>query len=167
LRIRPAGPDDAEVLWRIIEPTLRAGETYPLAPDWARSEALAYWFSPGHTVFVAEAAAPEADEQAEAVGTYYLRANGRGGGAHVANCGFMTAPHAAGRGVGRAMCTHALEFARAAGYLAMQFNFVVATNERAVALWQTCGFTIVGRPPGAFLHPRLGRVDAFVMYREL
>ena len=61
-----------------------------------------------------------------------------------------------GRGVARAMCLHSMEQARQRGYRAMQFNFVVSTNERAVALWQSLGFAIVGRLPRAFRHPSLG-----------
>ncbi|MGH6969068.1 MAG: GNAT family N-acetyltransferase [Stellaceae bacterium] len=101
------------------------------------------------------------------VGTYYLQANQRGGGAHVANCGYVTAAKSAGRGVACAMCAHSLDVARARGFRAMQFNLVVATNERAIRLWEQCGFAIVGRLPGAFRHPRLGPVDALVMYRTL
>ena len=51
--------------------------------------------------------------------------------------------------------------------IAMQFNFVVSSNDRAVKTWQAYGFEIVGRLPGAFRHPALGDVDAFVMYRTL
>jgi ribosomal protein S18 acetylase RimI-like enzyme len=65
------------------------------------------------------------------------------------------------------MCEHSLVHARSRGFRAMQFNFVVATNERAVRLWQLLGFAVVGRLPGAFEHPALGFVDALVMYREL
>lgn len=90
-----------------------------------------------------------------------------GGGAHVANCGYVTSPDAQGKGVGRAMLEHSLEQARARGFLAMQFNFVVSTNERAVKTWQAYGFEIVGRLPSAFEHPRLGFVDALVMYKRL
>ncbi len=140
-------------------PTIRAGETYALPSDWTETEALAYWRSPGHTVFVAEDGA--------VVGTYYMRANQRGGGDHVANCAFMTAASAAGRGVASAMCAHALQYAAAAGYVAMQFNFVVSTNARAVALWRRFGFEIVDRVPDAFRHPTLGLVDALVMHRKL
>ncbi len=139
---------------------IRAGETYPLARNLTQAEALAYWCAPQHDVVVAE-------EAGAIVGSYYLRANNQGGGAHVANCGYVVAPQAAGRGIARAMCAHSLERARARGFRAMQFNFVVATNERAVRLWQSCGFAIVGRLPQAFRHPRFGLVDAFVMYREL
>jgi GNAT superfamily N-acetyltransferase len=121
-----------------------------------RQSALAYWFSPGHEVFVAE-------DGNEIVGTYFLKANQRGGGGHVANCGYMTAPDATGRGVARAMCAHSLERARERGFHAMQFNFVVSTNARAVRLWQSFGFEIIGRLPKAFDHPRLGFVDAYVM----
>ena len=123
-------------------------------------DALMYWFAAGHDVFVAE-------ENAQAVGTYFLQANQRGGGAHVANCGYIVAGSASGRGIGRAMCEHSLALAKARGFRAMQFNFVVSSNDRAVRLWQACGFEIVGRLPGAFDHPRLGYVDALVMYRDL
>ena len=123
-------------------------------------QALNYWFAPGHEVFVAE-------EHGEIVGTYFLRANQQGGGAYVANCGYMTAPWASGRGVARAMCEHSLERARERGFRAMQFNFVVSSNVRAVRLWKSIGFEIVGQLPKAFAHPKLGLVDALVMYREL
>ena len=101
------------------------------------------------------------------MGTYYLRANNQGGGAHVANCGYIVAASASGRGIARAMCTHSLARARARGFRAMQFNFVISSNERAVRLWQSCGFELVGRLQDAFEHPRLGLVDALVMYRKL
>jgi ribosomal protein S18 acetylase RimI-like enzyme len=125
-----------------------------------REQALLYWLSPDHAVFVAE-------EDGEVLGTYYLRANQKGGGAHVGNCGYMTAVRASGRGVATAMCAHSLEYARAHGFRAMQFNFVVSSNLPAIHLWQKFRFATVGRLPDAFLHPRLGYVDALVMYRAL
>lgn len=160
LTIRPARADDDDAIWAILEPVFRAGETYPIPRDIGRTDALAYWRTPGHDVFVAE-------QDGGIVGTYYLRANQRGGGSHVANCGYMTATGATGRGIARAMCEHSLEAAGARGFTAMQFNFVVATNERAVRLWQSCGFEIVGRLPTVFRHPGLGLVDALVMLRAL
>ena len=160
LTIRPALPADDDAIWRILEPVLRAGETYPIPRDVSRADALAYWRTPGHSVFVAE-------DGGRVVGTYYLRANNRGGGAHVANCGYMTAQDAGGRGVARAMCEHSLRLARERGFTAIQFNFVIASNERAVRLWTSCGFAIVGTLPGAFAHPARGRVDAYVMFRVL
>jgi ribosomal protein S18 acetylase RimI-like enzyme len=158
--IRPFHEKDADALWAILEPIFRAGETYPQLRDMDRESALAYWLSSPHEVFVAE-------DHGEIVGTYFLQANQKGGGAHVANCGYITAPRATGRGVARAMCAHSLDRARERGFRAMQFNFVISTNERAVRLWQSFGFEIVGRLPKAFLHPTLGYVDAFVMYRHL
>jgi ribosomal protein S18 acetylase RimI-like enzyme len=160
LTIRPAAAADDDAIWAILEPTFRAGETYPIPRDISRTDALAYWRTPGHDVFVAE-------HDGKIAGTYYLRANQRGGGAHVANCGYMTATGATGRGIARAMCLHSLEAARTRGFTAMQFNFVVATNERAVRLWQACGFEIAGRLPNVFQHPKLGLVDALVMLRLL
>jgi len=158
--IRPAGPADANAIWEILEPTIRAGETYTLPRDMEREQALAYWFAPEHSVFVAE-------QDGEMLGSYYLRVNQKGGGNHVCNCGYMTAASAAGRGVATAMCEHSLDYARAQGFLAMQFNFVVSSNGAAIHLWKKFGFATVGRLPKAFLHPCLGYVDALVMYRTL
>jgi ribosomal protein S18 acetylase RimI-like enzyme len=90
-----------------------------------------------------------------------------GGGSHVANCGYMTAASATGRGIARRMCEHSLHHAKERGFKAMQFNFVVSSNERAVRLWQSFGFETVGRLPLAFLHPREGYTDALVMFRTL
>jgi ribosomal protein S18 acetylase RimI-like enzyme len=161
MRIRQATPNpDADFIWPILEPVIRAGETYTLPLDMTRTDGIAYWFAPQHEVFVAE-------ENGHALGTYFLKPNQQGGGSHVANCGYITAPWATGRGVARAMCAHSLEHARARGFRAMQFNFVVSTNQRAVALWQSFGFEIVGRLPAAFSHPTEGFVDALVMYRSL
>jgi ribosomal protein S18 acetylase RimI-like enzyme len=158
--IRAASEQDRPAIWRVIEPTIRAGETLMLPPDMTEAGGLGYWLSPSHEVFVT-------DEDGALVGTYYLRANQQGGGAHVANCGYATAPWAAGRGIARAMCEHSLAQAKARGFRAMQYNCVVASNERAVRLWLSCGFEIVGRVPASFLHPALGYVDTLVMHRAL
>ena len=160
MTIRLATPTDENAIWAILEPTIRAGETYTLPPNMGREEALAYWFSGEHTVFVAE-------QDGEVLGSYYVRANQKGGGAHVCNCGYMTAAWASGRGVATAMCEHSLEYAKSRGFRAMQFNFVVSSNEPAIHLWQKLGFAVVGRLPEAFLHPVLGYVDALVLYRDL
>jgi len=156
--VRPATEQDADAIWPIMEPIVRGGETYTLPRDMTREDALAFWFE--HEAFVAE-------EDGGIVGTYFLRPNQQGGGSHVANCAYMTAPWARRRGIARTMCLHALATAKERGFRAMQFNFVVATNERAMWLWQSLGFAIVGRLPDAFLHPAHGYVDAVVMYREL
>ena len=159
--IRLATRADDDALWPILEPTLRAGETYPQPRDINRAAALAYWWRPEHAVFVAE------DESGMLVGTYHLKANSGGPAGHVANCGYMVLPQAAGCGIGRALCLHSLAEAKARGFRAMQFNLVVSTNVRALHLWQSCGFAIVGRLPGAFDHPSHGLVDALVMFQTL
>ena len=160
MRIRPAGREDAPSIWRIIGPTIRAGESYALDRDMTEADALAYWLGQDRETFVAE-------EDGEIVGTYFMRANQAGGGKHICNCGYITSAAATGRGVARAMCSHSLEHARQRGYRGMQFNFVVSSNTRAVTLWESLGFAIVGRLPEAFHHPTLGYVDAFVMFRAL
>jgi ribosomal protein S18 acetylase RimI-like enzyme len=156
--IRTATPADQGAIWSILEPVIRAGETYALPRDMPEAEALSYWMAPDHQTFVAV-------QDGKIAGTYFLCANQRGGGGHVANCGYMTS--AAVRGTGRLMAEHSLQQARLRGFRAMQFNFVVGTNERAIALWKSLGFQVAGRLPQAFQHPAHGYVDALVMFREL
>lgn len=158
--IRAAGAADEAALWAMLEPVFRAGDTYLVDADISRGDALAYWTGASHGAFLAETGG-------SAMGTYYLRRNQGGGGSHVCNCGYITAPEARGRGIARAMLEHSLEAARAAGFRAMQFNCVVANNARAVATWEKSGFQTVGRLPGAFHHPEDGYVDALVMWKDL
>ena len=159
MNIRPATSGDREKIWAIIGPVIRDGTTYAVPASMTKEEALSYWFTDGHDVFVAE-------DASAILGTYYLRANQRGGGNHVANCGYMTSAAARGRGVATRMCEHSVQHAFARGFRAMQFNFVASTNEGAIRLWQKLGFAIVGRLPLAFRHPAQGFVDALVMYRQ-
>lgn len=158
--IRPAQPGDADAIWKVIAPTIQGGETYALDRDLPRDAALHYWTGPDRETFVAES-------DGVVLGTYYLKPNQQGGGRHVCNCGYITGGTAAGRGIGRQMYEHSVAQARSGGFRAMQFNFVVSTNERAVRLWQSLGFEVVGRLPEAFHHPTKGFVDALVMFRTL
>ena len=160
MQIRVATQADHLQIWETLRPVIRAGETFALPRDMNAQDALSFWCSPDKTTFVAEL-----DDQI--VGTYYLRTNQLGGGDHVCNCGYMTNENARGRGVAKAMGEHSLAYAREQGFRAIQFNFVVATNERAVALWQKLGFEIVGTSKGAYHHARLGFVDVYVMYQQL
>ena len=160
MAIHLATDSDHDAIWTILEPMIRGGETYTLPRDMSKEQALDYWFSADRETFVWK-------ENGEVLGTYFLKANQQGGGAHVANCGYVTSPAAQGRGIARQMCLHSLERARERGFRAMQFNFVVSTNERAIKLWASLGFDIVGRLPLAFEHPTQGFVDALVMYRQI
>jgi GNAT superfamily N-acetyltransferase len=161
MEIRPLDErKDGDALWSILEPVVRAGETYALPRDWDSVQALGYWCAPNHRVWVAE-------ENDRIIGTYFLQANQLGGGDHVANAGFVTDRNTTGRGIATALCTHALQLAASLGFKAMQFNFVVSTNDRAVVVWKKLGFAIVGTLPNAFRHPARGFVDVYVMYREL
>lgn len=157
IRIRGAVTDDADAIWAILQPVIRAGETYALDRDLTREAALAYWSAADRETLVA------VDDSGDVIGTYFLRANQAGGGNHVANCGYMSAR----RGVGRLMAEDSLVRARTRGFAAMQFNFVVASNTGAVTLWQSLGFAVIGRQPDAFRHPGRGLVDALVMHRLL
>lgn len=159
MNIRPACDDDDDAIWAMLNPVFRAGNTYTVPSDISRDAALNFWKS-GHEVFLAE-------DSESPLGSYYICPNQKGGGAHVCNCGFVTANLAQGKGVARAMLEHALQHATNSGYRAMQFNFVVSANTRAIAIWERYGFQTIGRLPDAFLHPELGYIDALVMYRKL
>ncbi len=160
MNIRRALESDREAIWRIFQATIAPGDAFVYDPNTPREEAMAYWFAKGTLTYVAE-------REGEVIGSYILRPNRPGLGDHVSNAGFMVDPAARGLGVGRAMGEHALAEARRLGYRAMQFNFVISTNESAVHLWQQLGFRIVGTLPGAFRHARKGFVDAYVMFRSL
>ena len=155
--IRTAEPDDKDAIWSMLEPVFRAGDTYAIDPSISREDALKYWLS-AHA-YVAEEDAP--------LGTYYIRPNQAGGGSHVCNCGFVTSAAAQGKGVARAMLEHALVEAKRLGFEAMQFNFVLASNTRAIDIWTRAGFARIGVQPRAFLHPTLGYVDALILHKFL
>jgi L-amino acid N-acyltransferase YncA len=160
LNIRPATEADRDAIWNIFHAVIAPGDTYTFDPKISRDEALAYWFRADTDTYVAE-------RDGRLVGTYILRANQPSLGSHVANAAFMVAPTARGLGVGRHMGEHCLSEARRLGFRAMQFNFVVSTNDAAVRLWKQLGFKIVGTLPGAFRHPQRGYVDVYVMFRSL
>ena len=164
IREAEAGVDWSGGIWPIFQSVIAAGDTYAFAPGMEEPSARGAWMLPRPArVFVALDA-----ERGTILGTSFVKANQPGLGAHVANAGFMVAAPAAGRGVGRALAEHALDWARTAGFAAMQFNYVVSTNTRAVALWGRLGFTIIGKVPEAFEHRPLGRrVDVFIMHRFL
>jgi ribosomal protein S18 acetylase RimI-like enzyme len=160
ISIREATPHDFDALWPVFHEIAAAGETYAYARDTTKEQAFALWMETPRCTFVAE-------ENGNVLGTYCLKTNQAGGGDHVSNCGYMVASAARRRGVARAMCEHSQQVARKLGYKAMQFNFVVSTNEGAVKLWNRLGFATVGRLPQAFNHPSKGYVDALVMYKWL
>jgi L-amino acid N-acyltransferase YncA len=160
VKIRPATDADRETIWNVFREVVAVGDTYAFDPGMSREDALAYWFGTGTHTFVVE-------NDRRVVGTYILKANQAGPGAHVANAAYMVAKDARGLGVGRKMAKHSLTEARQLGFRAMQFNFVVSTNASAIHLWQQLGFKIVGTLPSAFRHPEAGYVDVYVMFRSL
>ena len=160
MTIRPANPADFDSMWPIFQAVVATETTYVFAPDTPPEDARTYWFGPGIVSYVAE-------EGGAVVGMYKIVPNQRDLGSHVANASFMVDPRHGGRGIGRQMGLHSLREARRMGFTAMQFNFVVSTNEAAVALWKDLGFAVVGVLPEVFRHRELGLVDAYVMYRTL
>lgn len=158
--IREIGPDEFDRIWPVFQAVIASGDTYSYPPDLSMEQAREWWTTPPSRCFIAECGA-------KALGCYMLRPNQPGLGNHVANAGYMVSPAARGQGIASAMCEHSMQQAREAGFTAMQFNFVVASNTAAVRLWQHHGFTIVGQVPGAFRHAVHGPTDIYVMHRYL
>ncbi|RZQ66040.1 GNAT family N-acetyltransferase [Amycolatopsis suaedae] len=160
MEIREFTGTDWPDVWPIVREIVRAGETYTYDPGMTEDQARDTWIEtpPGRTVVALDGG--------RLVGTAKMGTNRPGPGAHVATASFMVAADARGRGVGAALCAHALDWARGAGYAGMQFNAVAASNTAAVRIYERLGFSIVGTVPGAFAHPTLGRVGLHVMYIE-
>ncbi len=158
--IRPATDADFEDIWEIFHQVVTKGDTFAYSPASTREEFRAAWMGPAHKPYVAEI-------EGAVAGSYFIRPNQPGLGDHVANAGYMVHAAHGGHGIGKAMCQHSLAEARKLGFKAMQFNFVVSTNENAVILWKNMGFRIVGTLPGAFRHAQWGPVNVYVMFREL
>jgi len=159
--IRTFQQSDWPEAWAILQPVFRAADTYSFPPDMTEQEAFRVWVELPAETFVAE------DAQGQLLGSYYLKANQPGQGAHVCNCGYVVAELARGKGIASAMCEHSQREAVKLGFRAMQFNLVVSTNTGAVRLWEKHGFAIVGTLPQAFRHPVAGYVDAYIMYKNL
>lgn len=160
MNIRPITAADFDQVWPIIQAVVQSQETYALDPAMDRDAAWKLWVELPKATFVAE-------RDGQILGTYYIKPNAAGPGSHVCNCGYMTAEAARGQGVASALCAHSLDMGRELGFLAMQFNSVVSTNQVAVALWKKHGFEIVGTLPKAYRHRTQGLVDCYVMFRAL
>ena len=157
---RIATNEDEESLWGILEPMVRKGGTYVFSLDKSKESLMGYWMGVDKSTFVVEL-------DGELVGTFYLKANQEGLGDHVCNAGFVVAPAAEGQGTGRWMGEFAQAEAKSRGFLAMQFNFVIKSNQRAVQLWKSLGFAVIGEIPDAYRHPELGLVPALIFHKKL
>lgn len=157
ITVRPYAPGDEQQVWGIFRQVVEAGDTFVFPQDADQDFFHANWLA--YDTFVAE--------NGKVLGTFILKANQPGLGDHVANAAFMVHADARGMGVGRLLGQSALAEAKARGFKAMQFNFVVSSNTAAVNLWRSLGLQIVGTVPGAFRHAALGPTDIYVMYKEL
>jgi ribosomal protein S18 acetylase RimI-like enzyme len=160
LQFRRATTEDGEGIWKILQPINEKGDAFAYFPTTTQADMLAYWLAADKHIFVTL-------DEGEIVGTFWLRDNQPGRGSHIANAAYAVSNTSGSRGVGRAMGLFSLDAARSLGYKAMQFNLVVKTNEKAVKLWQSIGFQIIGEIPEAFDHAELGLVNALIMYQKL
>ncbi|HEY1016386.1 MAG TPA: GNAT family N-acetyltransferase [Herpetosiphonaceae bacterium] len=160
ITFRPATDDDFPAIWAIFQAIIAEGDTYVQDETFAAEQGRQMWLGPGVLTMIAL-------DEGQVVGAYKILPNQTGRGAHVANGSYIVRAGLRGRGIGRQMVVDSLRAARAAGYRAIQFNFVVSTNRGAVKLYEDLGFRILATLPEAFRHPSQGYVDAYVMHRWL
>jgi ribosomal protein S18 acetylase RimI-like enzyme len=183
LEIRKAVKADQDEVWKIIQTVIATGDTYVFAPDSPKEKMLDYWFGEEKETYVAVwSETQQIREELEnedlfilhpssfipqILGTFFLKANQPDLGSHICNAGYMVSPEAKGQGIGRRMAEFSLPEAKRLGFQAMQFNFVVKSNEVAVKLWLSLGFEIIGEIPAAFQHAQNGLTNALIMHRKL
>jgi L-amino acid N-acyltransferase YncA len=160
MTIRKAHEADYDEVWEIFSAIIKTGDTYVFDPDTPKSELQKSWFADYMDTFVAI-------ENNEIVGTYIIKPNQIGLGNHIANCSYMVSPAHQGKGIGKLLCEHSINFAKEKKYYGIQFNIVVSTNQSAVRLWQKFGFEIIGTTPKGFRHKELGLVDTYIMFKKL
>ncbi|MGC5342026.1 GNAT family N-acetyltransferase [Streptomyces sp. DT171] len=160
--IREATAEDWSAIWPFFHKIVAAGETFTYPLDLDEEAARDWWLlpAPNRTVVAV-------DDDGTVLGTAKMNTNHMGNGSHIAGASYMVDPRHSGRGVGRALCAYSVEWARAAGFRAMQFNAVVETNTNAVRLYRSLGFDILGTLPEGFNHPTKGYVGLHIMYRPL
>ncbi len=161
MEIRKFKKTDWGLVWPIIKPVFRGGETYPYSPSISEKDAYTAWVEAPQETFIC------IDEDNEILGTYYIKANQAELGSHVCNCGYIVAESARGKGIATKLCEHSQQIAKELGFRAMQYNLVVTSNSGAIHLWKKMGFETVGTLHKAFKSKSLGYVDALVMYKEL
>lgn len=170
MQIRKATPDDFPQMLPIFREVIQGGDTYDFEETASDQDAYDYWFGKGVTSFVMEETVSDAGKDSagsKILGFYKIIQNHRGRGSHVANASFMVSRETRGKGVGRKMGEDCIKVAREMGFKAIQFNFVISTNEPAMHLWKSLGFKELCRLPGAFNHKKLGFVDAVIFFMEL
>ena len=160
VNIKPAQEIHYQEIWQIFHNIVKAGDTYVYDPNSTKEEALAIWCSPLTKTYVAML-----DDKV--IGTYIIKPNFLGAGSHIANCSYMVSDQARGLGAGRAMAEHSIKLAKELGFIAIQFNIVVSSNETAIKLWQSLGFKIIGTTPKGFKSKKLGYIDSYIMYKSL
>jgi L-amino acid N-acyltransferase YncA len=152
---------DFDAVKEIFLHVVDEGETYSyeretLTDQWIRD----YWMKHVVTTLVARV-------DGKVAGVCAIRVNRTGRGNHIANASYVVHHDFRGIGIGHALGRESLRVSRQHGYKAMQFNYVVSTNAKAVALWQSLGFKIIGTMPQGYRHSRHGLVDVYMMHRFL
>ena len=160
MNIAPISRKDFELFWPTFKKIIEAQETYAFDPQMNIEQAYSLWCEIPLLTFIATI-------DGKVAATYYIKPNAAGPGSHICNCGYMVSPEFRGQGIAKKLSKHSQQVALEQGFSAMQFNSVVSTNEAAIHLWKTLGFSVIGTIPDAYNHKKLGLVDAYIMYKSL
>jgi ribosomal protein S18 acetylase RimI-like enzyme len=160
INLRPAKPEDTDTLWDIFHEVGKGGDTYAHTGEMTKDQFITYWLAPTNHVYVAEL-------DGNIAGTFLLRQNHWGRGSHIANGAYMVHSGFRGHRIGKTLGQHSIDEAKRLGFKAIQFNYVVSTNQIAINLWKSLGFNVIGTVPQGFNHAKLGMVDALIMHRFL
>ena len=137
-------PDDIESTIDIWNEIVEDGIAFPQMEQLDKQGGLDFFLSQSHTGVAIE------ESTGKMVGLYILHPNNVGRCAHIANASYAVAPGARGQGIGRTLVVHSLQTAKESGFLGLQYNAVVTTNETAVHLYEKLGFQRLARIENGF-----------------
>ena len=158
--IRPATVKDLDAIWQLWKDITAQKAYFPYDDSFTREQIEDSWIHLDNLIGVSEV-------NGIVAGAYIIKANQPGYGNHVANAAYMVDTAFRGKSIGKLLCAHSLEAAKAAGYRAMQFNLVVSTNTAAIRTWKAFGFKRIGVVPEGFYQEGAGYVDAYIFHRFL
>ncbi|MBN3924981.1 N-acetyltransferase [Nostoc sp. NMS4] len=159
-------PQEDEVVRALLNVVIVEGKTYPQKQPLSPTEFSAYWLSKDAFVVRTSVVDPT-HKPKEIIGAFYLKPNFPGRCSHICNAGFIVQPELRGQGLGRFMGEAMLSIAANLGYEAVMFNLVFETNIPSITLWQSLGFEIIGRIPGAAKLENGQVADALILYHPL
>jgi L-amino acid N-acyltransferase YncA len=157
--IRKYIPSDVETMREIWNGIIVEGNAFPQEELLTKEEAETFFAEQSYT-----GVAVEGDH---VLGLYILHPNNVGRCGHIANASYAVRPGERGRYVGESLVLDSIRIAASLSFHILQFNAVVASNDRAIKLYQKLGFEPLGRILGGFRLPGDVYQDILLYYIRL